>query len=212
MNRGEAGHSAGPTHRSVEIGVAVASILLALVVVGGSLISCRGGPPNGPFLTCVGWAVEGPRAGLFPFGVGLIMLAAALLNLLRALATHHHRLFAQWSQLRQVAAVGVPTAVYIVLIFGIPAVAGMGFPEGFLHTERSMLLPGLGIYVASALLIAGFMKIVGRYNWLATLAVAILVPLLTYVAFDRWFVVLLPKGPVEAVLEPLFASAWAQLR
>lgn len=206
MNESHAGQSRGPSHRGVEIGVATVSIVLALVTVVGSLISCRGGPPNGPFLTCVGWGLEGPRAGLFPFGVGILMLVAALANLGRALATRHHRLFAEWSQVRQVVAVGVPTGIYVVLISGIPAIAGIGFPEGFLLTERSMLVPGLGIYLASAILIGGFMKILGGYRWPMTLAVAIVLPVLTYVVFEKYFLVSLPKGPIEAFLEPRIAQ------
>ena len=51
--------------------------------------------------------------------------------------------------------------------------------------------------VKTGLLIGVFMKWLGRYRWLLVLAVAIGVPVVTFVVFERWFLVPLPKGPVE---------------
>ena len=53
------------------------------------------------------------------------------------------------------------------------------------------------MYLASGLLIGVFMKWIGRYRWIAVLALSIAVPVVTYVMFERWFLVPLPKGPVE---------------
>jgi putative tricarboxylic transport membrane protein len=41
------------------------------------------------------------------------------------------------------------------------------------------------------------MKWLGRYSWLITAAVSIGVPLVTYIVFEKWFLVPLPKGPIE---------------
>ena len=49
----------------------------------------------------------------------------------------------------------------------------------------------------SALLIAGFMRWLGRYGWPLTLCISVALPILTYVTFERWFLVPLPKGPIE---------------
>jgi hypothetical protein len=62
------------------------------------------------------------------------------------------------------------------------------------------LIPWIGIYVASALLIAVFMKWLGDYGWGMVAAVSIGVPLVTFVIFERWFLVPLPKGPIEEYL------------
>jgi hypothetical protein len=59
------------------------------------------------------------------------------------------------------------------------------------------LVPFLGIYVSSALLIAGFMRWLGRYGWLMTIVISIALPILIYVTFEDWFLVPLPKGPLE---------------
>jgi putative tricarboxylic transport membrane protein len=58
----------------------------------------------------------------------------------------------------------------------------------------------IGIYVASAIYIAGFMIFQGKYRiWLAAL-VSIGVPVVLFVLFEIWFLVPLPKGPVENML------------
>ncbi|MGB8138614.1 MAG: tripartite tricarboxylate transporter TctB family protein, partial [Pseudolabrys sp.] len=85
-------------------------------------------------------------------------------------------LFAEWRQIRQVLSVVVPTAIYVAAI------------------------PFLGIYVASALLIIAFMKWLGNYAWLVSIAIGVVVPILTFLMFEIWFLVPLPKGPVEKLL------------
>ena len=61
-------------------------------------------------------------------------------------------------------------------------------------------IPWLGIYLASALLIAGFMRWIGRYGWLLTSAISIGLPVIVYITFEIWFLVPLPKGPLEDLL------------
>jgi len=125
----------------------------------------------------IGWGAEGPRAGFFPFYVSLTVLIACGINIYSALAIPHTgRLFAEWRQLRQVLSVLVPTAVYVALV------------------------PYIGIYLASALLVAVFMRWFGRYNWLFVAAISIAVPVLTFLMFEIWFLVPLPKGPLEHML------------
>ncbi|HTM75948.1 MAG TPA: tripartite tricarboxylate transporter TctB family protein [Pseudolabrys sp.] len=156
---------AGPSHRGVEIGVAIAMALLALIGIYGSI------------KVGIGWGAEGPRAGFFPFYVSLAVLISCAVNLAKiVLSTDDGALFAEWGQIRQVMAVVVPTAIYVAAI------------------------PFLGIYVASALLIIAFMKWLGKYNWLMSIAVGVVVPILTFLMFEVWFLVPLPKGPLENFL------------
>ena len=61
----------------------------------------------------------------------------------------------------------------------------------------SASLPYLGIYLTSMILIGSFMKWLGRYPWPITAAISIGVPLVTYFTFEKWFLVPLPKGPIE---------------
>jgi hypothetical protein len=155
----------GPSHRGVEIGVAIAMAILALIGIYGST------------KVGIGWGAEGPRAGFFPFYVSLAVLISCAVNLAKIMSSPNDgALFAEWGQIRQVLAVVVPTAIYVAAI------------------------PFLGIYVASALLIIAFMKWLGNYNWLMSIAVGVVVPILTFLMFEIWFLVPLPKGPVENLL------------
>ena len=121
----------------------------------------------------IGWGAEGPKSGFFPFWVGLIIALASVRNFWRALAVSPTQLFAEWSQIAQVRKVVIPMVIYVALV------------------------PFLGIYVSSALLIAGFMRWLGRYGWLLTIVISIALPILIYFTFEDWFLVPLPKGPLE---------------
>jgi putative tricarboxylic transport membrane protein len=165
MKKGWASAEAGPSHRAVEIGVALAIAGFAGLVIFGSV---KAG---------INWGAEGPRAGFFPFYIGLFILLASMVNLFSAIFDiPRDKLFAEWGQLLRVFSVIVPTAVFVGLI------------------------PSLGIYVSSVLLIALFMKWLGKYRWHIVAAVSIGVPVATFLVFEKWFLVPLPKGPVEAML------------
>ncbi len=157
------GAGTGPSHRAVEIGVAIATALFALIIIIGSL------------QVGIGWGAEGPKAGFFPFYVALLMLLSSAVNFARVgTEGSGRRLFAEWGQLRQVMSVLVPTALYVALI------------------------PWIGIYAASIILIAVFMRWLGRYDWSTVAAISLGVPLATFLIFEQWFLLPLPKGPIEA--------------
>lgn len=126
----------------------------------------------------IGWADDGPRSGYFPFYIGVLLIASSGWVLLRQLWRWKAAdpRFAERAQLASVVAVLVPMLVYVALV------------------------AGLGIYAASALLIGYFMRRHGPYRWLATLLVSVGVPLVVWLVFERWFLVLLPKGPLERLL------------
>ncbi len=156
---------AGPSHRAAEIGVACAIALLGGIAIIGSL------------KVGVAWGAEGPGAGFFPFYIGIILVLASAINLARVFRSDNTgEIFATWSQIRQVVAVVVPTAVYVAAI------------------------PFLGMYLSSFLLVALFMRWLGKYGWTTVFGVAAGVTLLTFFMFEKWFLVPLPKGPVEAML------------
>ena len=89
----------GPSHVAVEIGVAIAIAIFGIVTVIGSL------------KVGINWGAEGPKAGFFPFYVGLMIIGSGLVNLYQAVTGQFGGgLFASWGQLRQVMSVVVPTA------------------------------------------------------------------------------------------------------
>jgi hypothetical protein len=161
----EGARGAGPAQRSVEMAVALLIAAFALVVIAGSI---QAG---------IGWGAEGPKAGFFPFYVGLMILASSIINFGAVMSDRRNdQLFAEWGQLGKVMSMLVPTAIYVALV------------------------PWIGIYIASALLIAVFMRWLGQYGWGMIGAVAVGVPVVTFVIFEKWFLVPLPKGPVEELL------------
>ena len=160
--KSESAGEQGPAHRTLEIAVALVIVLFGLTAILGSI---RVG---------IDWGAEGPKAGFFPFYVGVMIVGAGAINLYQAIAVHSKGgLFASWRQLRQVLSVVIPTAIYVAVI------------------------PFIGIYLSSAVLIGVFMRWLGKYRWPVVLGIAIGVPLLIFVVFERWFLVPLPKGPIE---------------
>jgi putative tricarboxylic transport membrane protein len=152
---------AGPTHKAVESGVTLTIGLFGAIVVYGSV---KAG---------INWGQEGPRAGFFPFYVGLFIIASSAINLWHTRRDDDGQLFAEWGQLRQVFSVVIPTAIYV----GV--------------------LPYSGLYLASMVFIAWFMRWLGKYEWPIIAAIALGMPVVTYLIFARWFLVPLPKGPIE---------------
>jgi putative tricarboxylic transport membrane protein len=163
MTEKSSGHagSEGPSHKAVEGGVTLLIGLFGIIVVIGSI---QAG---------INWGAEGPRAGFFPFYLGLFIIVATGINLWNLWREKNEGLFAKWSELRQVLSVVIPTTLYVAAI------------------------PFVGLYVASVIFIGWFMRWLGKYGWLTVLAVSIGMPVLTYLVFEKWFLVPLPKGPLE---------------
>jgi hypothetical protein len=124
----------------------------------------------------IGWGAEGPKSGFFPFYVGVAIILGSVVNIVQAYGERERGLFAEWGQLRQVMAVVIPTTVYV------------------------FVLPFTGIYLASVVLIVGFMMWLGKYRLPLSLAVGVGVPLALFLMFEKWFLVPLPKGPIETML------------
>jgi hypothetical protein len=124
------------------------------------------------------WAEDGPQAGYFPFYIALILCIASAFNLAFAVvsARDQGRAFVERGQLKLVLAVLVPAAVYVALVGWI------------------------GIYVASALYVAFFMRWLGKYAWWKVAAVSIGNSVVFFLIFEIWFLVPLPKGPLESAL------------
>ena len=126
--------------------------------------------------TGMGWAPEGPRPGYFPFYLALILTAASLYGLAHAWLARAtpSEPFVSREQLTRVMQVFVPTCLFC------------------------LLTQWLGLYVASFLLIAGFMRLIGRIAWWKSLLTAFLFTAAMFVTFDIAFDVIMPKGPLEA--------------
>lgn len=122
-----------------------------------------------------GWADDGPQAGYFPFYLGLFICVASVINFIQAVRTRaeQDRVFVRADEFKLVLSVFLPTLAYVGLI------------------------AWLGIYVASTLFIAFFMRWLGRYDWPMLIAVSVGVSVVFFCVFELWFKVPLPKGPLE---------------
>jgi hypothetical protein len=129
----------------------------------------------------------GPGPGYFPFWVAVVLGISSLINLAVALLGHGAgEVFVSARPFGRVLAVLIPAACFLALIGGI--------------SLGPLVLPGLGIYVAACIFIVAFMVVVGRESPLKALGVGIAVPIALFLMFERWFLVPLPKGPLEAWL------------
>ena len=122
---------------------------------------------------------QGPAAGYFPFYIAIVLAIASVAILLKAVFVNSEHLkesFVSRTAFGRVVTVLVPAIGYVAAIQFI------------------------GLYVASALFIAFFMITIGRESVTRSLCVGVAVPLFFFVMFERWFLVPLPKGPLEAML------------
>lgn len=124
-----------------------------------------------------GWALGGPEAGYFPLRIGVLICVAAAVVLFQVLfgKGDRNKVFVTFGRLRHVLAVLLPTIVYVLAIKFV------------------------GIYIASALFIAAFMRVMDRYSWLKTISISVGVSAALFWLFELQFKVPLPKGPLEAM-------------
>jgi len=127
--------------------------------------------------TGISWDSTGPQAGYFPFYLCVILAAACLWGLAKEFLTRSQpsETFVTRDQLRRVLQVFVPTLLFC------------------------LAMQWLGLYVASFLLIAGFMVFVGRIAAWKSLVTGFLFSVIMFVTFQIAFDVIMPKGPLEAL-------------
>jgi hypothetical protein len=121
----------------------------------------------------VGWGSDGPQSGFFPFWLALILVTACAVIGLRAARRPPGQPFLTRAKLDPVLKVLWPA------------------------TAMVLLTQFVGLYVATALYLGFYMRWVGRHSWRAVLALSIGVPIVTFLIFEQWFLVPMPKGPLE---------------
>lgn len=148
-------------------------IVVALILLAGSALVIYDSNRVG-----FGWREgEGPAPGYYPFWIAVILGVSSLINLLGALRGHGAgEIFVTWRPFARVLAVLLPSIAFVALI-------------GY-----------IGLYAASALFIFAFMVAVGGESLLRAFPVALAVPVALFLMFEKWFLVPLPKGPIEAWL------------
>jgi hypothetical protein len=61
-------------------------------------------------------------------------------------------------------------------------------------TAMVALIELVGLYPAAALYLGFYMRWIGKHHWLLVFAVSLVTPLISYIVFDKWFLIPMPKG------------------
>jgi ABC-type polysaccharide/polyol phosphate export permease len=156
---------------------AVSSNRTVDVVVSLLLLALAGLLAFDNWRTGMGWDATGPQAGYFPFYLSVILAGACFWGFAKEFLARRQasEIFVTRAQLRRVLQVFVPTLLFC------------------------LLTQWLGLYVASFLLVAGFMVFVGRIAAWKSLLTAFLFSLVMFVTFEVAFDVIMPKGPLESL-------------
>jgi putative tricarboxylic transport membrane protein len=125
--------------------------------------------------TGMGWASDGPQAGYFPFYLCAVLAVASLYGLGNEIVARakSDKVFVTRDQIRRVLQVFFPTLLYC------------------------FFTQWLGLYVASFLLVAGFMRIIGRIALWKCVVTSLVFVLAMFVTFQIAFDVIMPLGPLE---------------
>lgn len=123
-----------------------------------------------------GWGSDGPKSGFLPFWLGTLLVLTTGALLVQAWRRDKSAPFVSRERLRPVMIVLLPAVALVILTQFV------------------------GLYVASALYIAFYMRWVGAHRWPTVVVLAIGVPLVTFLVFELWFLVPMPKGPLESWL------------
>jgi putative tricarboxylic transport membrane protein len=124
----------------------------------------------------IGWGTDGPRSGFFPFSLAVILLLCCAAIVVQAIRKNDRRPFVTRAAVGPVLKVLVPATVFVALIQIV------------------------GLYVASTIYMAVYMRWIGRHSWLAVVLLSVGFPVATFLVFETWFLVPMPKGPLEAWL------------
>ena len=122
-----------------------------------------------------GWTSDGPGSGYFPFYIGLILVISGVGVLYQSVfgKGRDTSIFVDSVQLRQVLSVLLPAALYVLAIAFV------------------------GIYIASAVYIALFMVVLGKYAPVKAVVAALVIMTVFFFMFEVWFQVPLYKGSFD---------------
>lgn len=122
-----------------------------------------------------GWTSDGPGSGYFPFYIGVIISVSSLGILYQAVFGKNRDTdaFVDTVQLRRVASVFIPAIVYVLAV-------------NF-----------LGLYLASAIYIALFMIVLGKYSVIKSVVIGFVINAVFFAMFEVWFKVPLYKGSLD---------------
>lgn len=159
----------GAEPRSVVSMWIVEAVVACLVLVLGITVIA------GSWKLGSGWTTDGPGAGYFPFYIGLVMCISGVGIFYQSVFAKSRNMesFVDEEQLKRVLSVFIPALVYVGAV------------------------QFLGLYLASAIYIALFMIVLGKYSTVKSIIVALVVNAVFFGMFEVWFKVPLFKGQLD---------------
>ncbi len=150
--------------RKAETGMGLFLVIVALVLLREA------------FRLPISWTAIGPGAGFFPFWLAVGVAVTAVIVFARSLRP---------------AAITQPGGD----VPFIPGTAWKPLAVVFFPMAAIILfMKYLGIYIGGAIYLGGYMWLVGRHRWISVVIVSVLIPLVLFFIFERWFLLPLPKG------------------
>jgi hypothetical protein len=121
----------------------------------------------------IGWGLNGPEAGFFPFWLAVGLVVCSAITIIQAFLNRSpaaQKPFVKKEGIVPVFKVALPA-------FGMVA-----------------LTEAIGLYPAAAIYLAVYMRWIGKHRWITTISISLLLPVASYFIFDKWFLIPMPKG------------------
>ena len=162
-------NEAAETGKVVAVNHTVDAVVASILLVFGLVVVWQAQ------LLGAGWTSDGPGSGYFPFYIGVIISVSSLGILYQAVFGKNRDTdaFVDTVQLRRVASVFIPAIVYVLAV-------------NF-----------LGLYLASAIYIALFMIVLGKYSVIKSVVIGFVINAVFFAMFEVWFKVPLYKGSLD---------------
>lgn len=128
----------------------------------------------------VGWTGIGPGSGFFPFWLSVGVAVTGVIILTQSLRAPRRV---------EDSEPFIPQRAWKpLLIVLLPMVTVIA------------LMKWLGIYIGGGLYLAGYMRLVGRFRWPMVVLISVLIPVVLFFIFEKWFLLPLPKGSLLETL------------
>ena len=162
-------HSEAPESATLAKNNTVDAVVAVLILVFGIVLTVAA------WRLGARWTSDGPGAGYFPFYIGLITIVASLGIFWQAVFSKKRDTdtFVDREQAGRVWSVLWPAAVYVLVAMF------------------------LGLYVASAIYIAVFMIVLGKYPPVKSILLSVVIVAVFFLMFEVWFKVPLFKGSLD---------------
>jgi putative tricarboxylic transport membrane protein len=122
----------------------------------------------------IGWTADGPLGGFFPFVMAALVIGGTGMVIRDAIrgksGAKGNKPFVEPGGMKPIMIVVIPACLMI------------------LFTEV------VGLYVAAMIYLVGYIRWAGDHSWRTSLLVGILVPLVSYVVFEKFFLIPMPMG------------------